>query len=31
VTFRLDPGDSYYWRSHPGYTFDNPDLEEDVG
>lgn len=27
VTFFLDAGTYYYWRSAPGYTFSNPDTE----
>lgn len=28
VTFQLDPGNAWFWRSHSSYSFaDNPDLE----
>lgn len=27
VHFALDPGTYYVWRSHPYYTFDDPDVE----
>lgn len=30
AVFALDGGTYYFWRSHPGYTFNNPD-EETVG
>ncbi len=28
VVFDLDPGTVYFWRSHPGRTFSDPDSEE---